>query len=468
MKKNLTVNEFFDFALKKHQKNNLKIAEKFYKKILKINPNHVESIFLLGTLSAQIKNFDRARQLLSKVIQIHPNHVDACYNLGNVLKELGKYKEAVDSYKKAIQINPNYVDAHNNLGIVLKELRYYQKAIVCYEKAIQINPHNIGIYNNLGLAFKELGKLQKAISCFQKVIKLKPDNVEAYKNLAIIFKRQKKYKEAINTCLNSINEYGKNASIYNILGSIYYELNNKENAKKYFNKSIELEKGFTSIIARKYLGILGVLPFPQQDTNEFLQSYYKDYKHKGWEDAGDSKYYQGRTIIKNAFNSYFTLKEKISILDIGCGSGACGIFLQPHATKMDGVDLIKEFLELAAKKNIYSSLKNMDCIEYLSKKIDYYDLIIAAAVLLHFSSLEKIFSYVHRSLRDNGHFVFTVFFNDKTSIYLDAGNIFSHSHEYIKKICKKSNFIICKYSEHTHEIAYGTPKKARVYIVKRK
>ena len=62
----------------------------------------------------------------------------------------------------------------------------------------------------------------------------------------------------------------------------------------------------------------------------------------------------------------------------------------------------------------------------------------------------------------------TSLFNDKTSISLDSGNIFNHSHKYIKNICAKSNFVICKYSEHTHELVYGSPKKARVYIVKKK
>ena len=66
MKNNQTIKESFDFAFENHKKNNLKIAEKIYKKILEEDPNHFPSNVLLGTLSAQTKNFDLAKQLLEK------------------------------------------------------------------------------------------------------------------------------------------------------------------------------------------------------------------------------------------------------------------------------------------------------------------------------------------------------------------------------------------------------------------
>ena len=51
--------------------------------------DHFQSIFLLGTLSAQIKNFKTAINLLKKAIQINPDYLDAYNNLGNVYREMG-------------------------------------------------------------------------------------------------------------------------------------------------------------------------------------------------------------------------------------------------------------------------------------------------------------------------------------------------------------------------------------------
>ena len=101
----MTIKENFAFAVEKHKKNNFKIAEKFYKKILKKDPNHFDSIFLLGTLSFQTAKFGLAKQLFQKATQIQPNNMEAHYNLGNTLKELGEFQKAKNCYARAIQIN---------------------------------------------------------------------------------------------------------------------------------------------------------------------------------------------------------------------------------------------------------------------------------------------------------------------------------------------------------------------------
>ena len=84
---NLKIKKTFSLALQNHKKNNFKIAENLYKEILKIESNHFESVFYLGALLVQTKNFDKAKQLLQKAIQINPKHAEAHNNLGNVLIE---------------------------------------------------------------------------------------------------------------------------------------------------------------------------------------------------------------------------------------------------------------------------------------------------------------------------------------------------------------------------------------------
>ena len=199
MEKDLSIKKNFEFALKNHQENNLKVAEKFYKKVLEINPNHFESTFLLGTLSAQIKNFDLAKQLLLKTIQINPNYADAHNNLGNVLTELKEFEKAKSCYKKAIQINPNYADAHNNLGVALKELGEHQKAISCYKKAIQIQPNHASAHYNLGIVFRELNDFKNAISFYEKAIQIKSNYSEAHHGCGSVFRDLGDFQKAINS-----------------------------------------------------------------------------------------------------------------------------------------------------------------------------------------------------------------------------------------------------------------------------
>ena len=61
MNQKLIIEKTFNLTLENHQKNNLQNAKRIYKEILKTNPNHFQSICFLGTLSMQIKNFERAK-----------------------------------------------------------------------------------------------------------------------------------------------------------------------------------------------------------------------------------------------------------------------------------------------------------------------------------------------------------------------------------------------------------------------
>ena len=93
--KDITINKTFSLALQNHRKNNFKIAESLYRKILTIDSNHFKSIFLLGSLLMQVKNFDEAKRLLQKAIEIQPDHADAHNNLGLVFKELGERRKTI-------------------------------------------------------------------------------------------------------------------------------------------------------------------------------------------------------------------------------------------------------------------------------------------------------------------------------------------------------------------------------------
>ena len=107
----MTIEKTFVSAVQNHQKNNFKVAENLYNQILKIDPNHIKTIFLLGTLPVQPKNFGRAKQMLQKTIQVQPNNVDAYNNLGVVFKEFEEFLKAKDCFERVIQIQPNHVDA---------------------------------------------------------------------------------------------------------------------------------------------------------------------------------------------------------------------------------------------------------------------------------------------------------------------------------------------------------------------
>ena len=233
--KDLTIKEIFAQAAKDYKKNNFKSAEKLYKEILKKNPNHFDSIVLLGTLLAQSGKLEKAKQFFQKAIKINPNSSNVNYNLGLAFKELGEYKKAVSHYEKAIKIKPEYFIAHNNLGIIFYKLGEFQKAKSCYERAIQINPDFVNGHFGLGNVLEELGEYQKAIDCYKKAIQIQPNHVEAYNNLALVFKGLGEYQKAIACYEDAIKCQSENlVSIY-LLSELKKEVLDLNLKKKIIN-----------------------------------------------------------------------------------------------------------------------------------------------------------------------------------------------------------------------------------------
>ena len=69
-KEDLNIQNKFLSALQSHKKMKLDVAEKLYKEVLDVNPNHLEAICYLGTLFAQTKKINLAKELGREVGEV--------------------------------------------------------------------------------------------------------------------------------------------------------------------------------------------------------------------------------------------------------------------------------------------------------------------------------------------------------------------------------------------------------------
>ena len=297
------IKETFALAFQKHKNKNYSTAESLYKKVLKIDPNHFESIYLLGSLSVQTYNFDRAKNYYEKAIKIKPDDTNTLYNLGVVFAELGEAKKAISYYEKTIAIRPNHANTHNNLGVVYLKLGEYKKAISCFKQAIQIDPNYAAAHNNLGIVFKELGEHQKAISCYEKAIEIQPNHANAHNNLGNIFRKLKEFQKAANYFVRSATVFG-NAQF---LECTYFS-NGVENYNKLLNTFAEKNPTNLRIAAlASYVStkenIKNVYPFCKKPLNYFFSINLRD------EFESSDQFYQRLLKISEKLESSWQIKN---------------------------------------------------------------------------------------------------------------------------------------------------------------
>lgn len=181
-----SVNQTFKQAHTFYVEGKIEEAERLYRIILKIQPEHLDANNNLGLLLSLSGRPDEAETILKKVIEFKPDFADAHFNLANALCQKARFKEAEVSYKKAIGFRPNYAQAYNNLGVTMFSLNKLNEGEISFKKAIEFKPDYDEAHFNLGLTFQKTEKFEKAEISYKKAIELKPDYADAYNNLGTI------------------------------------------------------------------------------------------------------------------------------------------------------------------------------------------------------------------------------------------------------------------------------------------
>jgi len=116
------------------------LSEKYFRRVLEIEPDNVETLNALGyTLADKTTRFDEAYQLIRKAYDARPNAYYILDSMGWVLYRLGRHEEAVDYLQRALTAKHDpEIAAH--LGEVLWHSARQREAQQIWEKAAKDFP----------------------------------------------------------------------------------------------------------------------------------------------------------------------------------------------------------------------------------------------------------------------------------------------------------------------------------------
>jgi tetratricopeptide (TPR) repeat protein len=189
--------EALTLALQHHQAGRLQSAEQIYRQILAVQPQHPDSLHLLGVILSQSGQHAAAIEHIGQAIVLRGN--EACYhnNLGEAYRAASRLAEADACYQRALELSPGYVDAHNNLGVSMADQGKLEEAVACFRRALALNAEFVLAHFNLGNILQKQVKLNDAIACYRRALELKPNYAEAYCNLGVVLKEQGKIDDAV-------------------------------------------------------------------------------------------------------------------------------------------------------------------------------------------------------------------------------------------------------------------------------
>ena len=230
----------FKQAMQLLQSGDIKLADNYLKKIIKLNPEHSDALYWSGMCSAQTGNYLLAIHLIKQAVYISPaNEIFHC-NLGLVYKKINQLEKAIESYTKSIQLKPDFFQALCNRGVAFAEISQWDLAVADYLNAIKINPTYENAYFNLGNAFQQNLKPDEAIECFEKAIQINPANAENYLNCGNVYEEKKQFEKALIYYEKAIAIQGNYYQAYSSKAKALFETHRLAEAIECCNKAIQL------------------------------------------------------------------------------------------------------------------------------------------------------------------------------------------------------------------------------------
>lgn len=358
----------------------------------------------LGFLYAAQGWFDQAIACYRQALAFNPRYPEALNNLGIAEFQAGNPDAAIESFKAALAERPNYAEALNNLGSALLALRRPGEAADSYRRALAVQPENAETHSNLGVACKDLGLADEAIASWRTSLSLNPHDARTHRNLGVF-----------------LNQTG-----------------DRVGARRCYERVLELVPDDAE--ARFVLAALTEGARPARMPAEYVANLFDSYATTFDRHLVEQLAYRGPEVLKAALGSM--AERSLDILDLGCGTGLCGVVFRDCAKRLVGVDLSANMLQAALARGVYDELVQGDLRAALAQAKASYDLVLAGDVLIYVGDLTSLFNVVHAAVRPGGRFAFTVETVEGADYRLLSGLRFVHSAAYIRRVAAQAGFSV--------------------------
>lgn len=227
-------------ALAHHQAGNIGQAERVYRDILRIDPEHADALHLLGVCAHQQNRHSQAIDYMSRAIALSAPAAVLHNNLGTAHRALGESETALACFREAIRITPEFAGAHLNAGLVLKSQGDVAAASAAFETVLWLDSEFVDAHVQLGRLHAELANVPQAVEAFERAVHLDGNCIEAHAALAQLHFEQSRYESAMSCWRNVLLLEPQHAAAHYELGRCFEAAGDLEAASSCYREARSL------------------------------------------------------------------------------------------------------------------------------------------------------------------------------------------------------------------------------------
>src|SRR4029077_3370174 len=160
-----TAAALYDAGLAHMQADRYLDAQLCCQQALAADPNHADTLHLIGLLSLHAKQYDHAVEWIARAIRQGPEPKYLA-SLGTALQQQGRREEALKAFDKAVQTKPAEAELWHCMGSILLELARFDRALLCFQQALKLNPRHQDAAYKSGILLNHFGRFEQALAHF--------------------------------------------------------------------------------------------------------------------------------------------------------------------------------------------------------------------------------------------------------------------------------------------------------------
>jgi predicted TPR repeat methyltransferase len=458
-----------------HRAGDRPAALELLRRAVAADPSNADAWNNLGIVYAAERRPADALSAYRQAVSLRPNFAAAYVNIGNAHRDTGRWPDAVEAYGTAVRLAPNLAAAHHALATALRESGRPDDAVASYGRALELSPASGSeVHNDLGLTYARAGNARLAEEHLRKAIVLNPGDPKPRRNLGRLLLRMGRPREAAEVLADVARGPTAPADVHHDLAVALAKIGRLDEAIEHFRRTVALRpddaEGYCNLglaledrgdtagaaaaygrarglrpdsaaIAYHHAALTGLAP-PPACPPQYLVHLFDGYADHFDEHLVKTLHYAGPELLRQAVAAVPD-RSDLSVIDLGCGTGLCGVLFRPIASKLVGVDLAPRMLEKSRERGVYDELVRADVVVALRQRPGSADLVLAADVFIYIGELTAVFDAVRDALRPGGFFAFTVesIADGDGDFLLRPTRRYAHSAAYVRRLARTAGVV---------------------------
>ncbi|HEX7968699.1 MAG TPA: tetratricopeptide repeat protein [Stellaceae bacterium] len=377
-----------------------------YRAALQHRPGYAEAHFNMavtlrgqGSLEAALEGYESALKYRTK-------YPDALRGRALVLAQLGRFDDAIAGRQGYLTQRPDDIEAVKSLADLLLALDRAADAAAAYAAALEKCPGDADLLNNMGVALVQEGRFAEASEAFAAALERKPDFADAQYNAAVALKRAGRTEEAIAAFEATLQLRPDSPDAHQGLGTLYALLGRDADAARVYRHWQAMAPDHP--VAQHMAAIAAQVQIPPRASNAYIRDVFATFAPNFDQVLADLNYRVPDLIAALIERYPVPGRDRLDVLDAGCGTGLCGALLRPIAGRLVGIDLSPEMLGKARDRGLYDALVETELASFMGQNSDAFDLIVSADTLVYFGDLAIPLAAAAGCLRPGGRIAFNL------------------------------------------------------------